>query len=484
MGTIIGALAWLWTAALTVVYFLVVITMIATIHEFGHYIICKLLGVRVDEFSIGFGRLLFGRKWGETEYNLRAWPIAAYVRPAGMDPSEEEVEGYVDPGERSFNKKNSLVKYAILLGGSVFNIISTMIFLAALFMYVGEGDTSVLVKDVAANGPAFNAGVRPDDLFVSMDGVKIKDADLAIRSIKKRPGEAIPITVRRTDPETKKETLVELVLTPESDDGQGRIGISYTPKVDETTFRQMHLYPALQKAREKTWEYVQISYSTALKMFTRSFAKREVPKDVGGPVSIVGAVGSKVKAGMTIQGLLELLAMLSLAIGVFNLLPVPALDGGRILVLFLRDSIDLAYMLVFWKEPDESLFTHKMEELLHFVGICLLLLLLLLVTYKDIKELIFGREQAKLPTYSASPSPAASPSASPSAAPLKLPEIPKTDPTPEALIPPTMHPTPEARPTPSTAPSPKPALPGPTEPVTPKLPGTTDPVTPVSSPGR
>lgn len=420
MDMILGALAWLWTAALTAVYFLVVITMIATIHEFGHYIVCKILGVRVDEFSIGFGKLLFGRKWGETEYNLRAWPIAAYVRPAGMDPSEEEMDGYVDPGERSFNKKNSLVKYAILLGGSAFNIISTMVFLAMLFMYVGEGDTAVYVKDVAPNGPAYNAGIRSEDLIVGMDGEPIKDADHAIRSIKARPGKPIPVTVKRTDPATKAESNVELVLTPESDDGQGRIGITYTAKVDEKTFRQLALYPALQKAREKTWEYVQISYTTALKMFTKSFGKREIPKDVGGPVSIVGAVGSKVKQGMTIQGFLEILAMLSLAIGVFNLLPIPALDGGRILVLFVRDVIDLAYMLVFWKEPDESLFSHKMEELLHFVGICLLLLLLLVITYKDIKVLIFGQEQQKLPTYSASPSPGASPSP----APLKLPEIP------------------------------------------------------------
>src|SRR5688572_16626178 len=90
----------------TAVYFIVVISIVAVIHEFGHYILCKILGVRVEEYSIGFGRLLWSKKWGETEYCLRLYPIAAYVRPAGMDPNEASQEGYVDPGERSFNRKN------------------------------------------------------------------------------------------------------------------------------------------------------------------------------------------------------------------------------------------------------------------------------------------------------------------------------------------------------------------------------------------
>ena len=408
-----------WYIVLTAVYFLVVITIIATIHEFGHYIICKILGVRVDEFSIGFGKLLFGRKWGETEYNLRAWPIAAYVRPAGMDPSEEEQEGYIPPGERSFNRKNSLVKYLILLGGSMFNLISTVFFLTALFMLVGDSDTTVLVKDVAANGPAYTAGIRAEDTFVTMDGEKVRDADAAIRSIKARPGQKIALIVHRADATPGGKDL-PIVIVPESDDGQGRIGISYTGKSDENTFRQLAFWPALMKAREKTWEYVQLSYSAALKMFSRSVTKREVPKDVGGPVSILGAVFAKVKKGMTLQGLLEILAMLSLAIGVFNLLPIPALDGGRILVLFVRDAIDLVYLLIFWRHPDESIFTHRMEELVHLVGICALLFLLLLVTVKDVRELIFGREEPKLPTY-ASPSPISSPAPSPVASPSPSP---------------------------------------------------------------
>jgi regulator of sigma E protease len=394
MDTIIAILTKLRDYSLTAFFFLLVITIIATIHEYGHYIICKILGVRVDEFSIGFGKLLLSKRWGETEYNLRAIPIAAYVRPAGMDPAEEEMEGYVDPGERSFNKKNSVVKYAILFGGSVFNIISTVLFLTLLFMKTGSGDSTVLVKGVSKNSPAHQAGIQEGDRFVKIDGEPILDADKAIRRIKDRPCQWIQLIVKRGDQE------LTLKLRPENDDGQGRIGISYGPDYDKATLKPMEFWPAMSKAREKTWEYVMISYSAALKMFTRSFSKKEIPKDVGGPVSIVGAVGSRVQGGMmSIPDLLEILAMLSLAIGVFNLLPIPALDGGRILILFLRDMADLAYTLVTWRQPKESLLSHRMEEVVHLLGIFSLLLLLLVVTYKDIRELVVKTE-TKLPVYS------------------------------------------------------------------------------------
>lgn len=381
---------WLW--ALTAFFFLLVITIIATIHEFGHYIICKILGVRVDEFSIGFGKLLLSKRLGETEYNLRAIPIAAYVRPAGMDPAEEEQEGWIDPGERSFHRKNSFVKYAILFGGSAFNIISTVLFLALLFMRTGSGDSTVLVKDVSKNSPAHQAGIQKEDLFLAMDGEPIKDADKAIRRIKERPCQWIQIVVKRGDKE------LTLKIRPENDDGMGRIGISYGPHYDKSTLKPMDLWPAMARAREKTWEYVQISYSAALGMFKRSFSKKEIPKDVGGPVSIVGAVGSRVQGGMSISDLLEILAMLSLAIGVFNLLPIPALDGGRILVLFLRDAADLGYTLVMWRQPRETLVSHRVEEVVHLLGILSLLILLVFVTYKDVREL-FVKDEPKMPVY-------------------------------------------------------------------------------------
>lgn len=416
MESLIGAASWLWTAVLTAFYFLVVITMIATIHEFGHYIICKLLGVRVDEFSIGFGKLLFGRKWGETEYSLRAWPIAAYVRPAGMDPAEEEQEGYVSPGERSFNKKNSGVKYAILLGGSLFNLLSTVVFLTFLFM-LGEGST-VLVNSVSKYGPADVAGIKPKDLFLRMDGQPIKDADEAIRSIKSRPGQKIPIVVRRGSQE------IQLVIEPKSDGKDGKIGISYEAEDTDTPTRGLAFWPALLKARGKTWEYVLLSYSGALGIFSKAFSKKEIPEDVGGPIAIVGSVGSHVKKGMTARRFLTIMAMLSLAIGVFNLLPIPALDGGRILVLFVRDTIDLVYTLVFWKHPDESIFSHRLEEIVHLVGILSLLILLVLVSFNDIRNLFTPREEVKLPIYAspgASPSPAASPLPNPSPSPSPSP---------------------------------------------------------------
>jgi regulator of sigma E protease len=383
-----GLVAWIVEAVLTIVSFLAMISVIAVIHEFGHYIVCKILGVRVDEFSIGFGKLLFSKQWGETEYCLRAYPIAAYVRPAGMDSAEleDDKSGYVDPGERGFNRKNSLVA-----------------FLTVLYWGIGEGISTIKVSDVTAGDPAQVAGIRAGDIFTKIDGHELTNDRKGILYIRKHANVEISIDLLRG-----KETKTIKVI-PREVDGDGRIGIMSERYFLSKTPLPLGFGEALSTAVEETWGYATYAYMQALGMLKGAFTKREMPKGIGGPVSIVKTVRDVVHIGLDWQKILSLLAMLSMAIGVFNLLPIPALDGGRILVLFIRDVLDSGYVVLFWKKPDQSVFSHRAEELVHVLGFLGLFLLLIVVTFKDIGDIIHPHSDAPTPHSSVAPSPGPSP---------------------------------------------------------------------------
>jgi len=385
------------------VYFVAVISIIAAIHELGHFVLCKIVGVRVDEFSLGCGKLLYARKWGETEYALRAIPFAAFVRPAGMSEDEPPEEGYVDPGERGFNRKSSPAKHSILFGGPVANFVGTVIFLTILYAWIGERQTTIEVAKVGEGSPAQRAGIVPGDVILAIGEMNpIKNDRKAVLYIRKHPGQELKLRLRRGQEEKS------LVVVPDGRNGEGQIGIFLKPfKLSEKP-TPMSLSDAYGLAMDETAGYVSYAYMQALGMLKGAFTKREIPQEIGGPVSIVSTVGSVVKKGLDMEDLLYLLAMLSMAIGVFNLLPVPGLDGGRIFVLLVRDFLDLGYTLIFWKRPSQTVFSHRLEDLTNLLGVFFLIGLLVIVTFKDIRDLV-SPQPLTMPSFGPSASPSPSP---------------------------------------------------------------------------
>ena len=371
---------------------LIIIGIIATIHEFGHYLASKAVGVRVDEFSVGLGSTkLWVRKIGETEYSIRPIPLGAFVKPAGMDP-EEEYEDGDDPGERSFNKKNLLAKLAILLAGPLSNIFLTVVIMSGLYFVVGDRPTTIEVDKVLRGKPAALAGIRSGDRFLEIDGKKIRDYIEGIDIIGRNAGKKIKVKIDRPYKTEDGETIykeIELFVEPElTEDGVGKIGMLVGPYVIDKTYVPLPFTQACFKGLQKTLGYVYKMYHLTLRMFKRAFSKMEVPAQIGGPLKIVDTIKDSVAERFDIKEILSLTAWLSMSIGVFNLLPIPALDGGRILVLLVAWVLKLVYIVLRRPIPKEGVISPQLEEIVHFLGFAFLILLLIIVSWKDIRDLI------------------------------------------------------------------------------------------------
>lgn len=407
-----GALATILWYVKMLVTFLVIIAIIATIHEGGHYFASKATGVRVDEFSLGFGKILFSRTWGETEYNVRAIPLGAFVRPAGMDP-EEEFDEKSDPGVRSFQHKGLPAKFLILVGGSAANILGTMLIATSMYWFVGLRPTTIKVRAVPdaviAGSPAEAAGVRPGDVLFSINERQIFDMNEGIEWIGENAGKPIALVIHRYADPMKTEGAFEVVrmtVTPAPDAmGSGKIGIRPEFQEVDGPYRTFTFLEAVDKGVGKTLDYTRMLYGMALGMLQKALRKGEVPKEIGGPVAIAKAVGET----RGFEDFFWHCAVLSLSIGVFNLMPIPALDGGRILLLFLGGILDLFSYFRRGIWPETPVLDNRMEEYAHLLGFLFLIVMLVVVTWKDVKEL-FVRPEALKPVATA-PAPTAAPGA-------------------------------------------------------------------------
>jgi len=370
---------------------LAIIFIIATVHEFDNYLASRLVGVRVDEFSVGFGSpKLWGRRIGETDYSLRPIPLGAYVKPAGMD-SEEVYEPGNDPGERSFSRKGLLAKLLILFAGPVANILLTMVIMSGLFWVVGDRPTTIEVDKILRDEPAALAGIRPGDVLLAVNGLVIKDYIEGIDIIGRNPGRPIAIKIRRAydgggpDPVYRE---FDITATPKAnEDGVGKLGMTVKPFVIEKSFTPLPFDRACRKGFEQTLGYVAKMYEMTLLMFHRAFRKMEVPEQIGGPFKIAQTIKEAVGEELALADLLSLIAWLSMSIGVFNLLPIPALDGGRILVLLVGWVLWLGHVVLRRPVPREGVISPRFEEAIHVFGFIALILLLVVVSWKDLKDI-------------------------------------------------------------------------------------------------
>ena len=378
-----------WVKAAIAVF--IIVGIIATIHEFGHYIASKAVGVRVDEFSVGLGSTkLWAKQIGETEYSIRPIPLGAFVKPAGMDP-EEEYEPGKEPGDRSFNKKNLLAKLAILFAGPIANIVLTFIIVSGLYFFVGDRATTIVVDKVLRGKPAALAGIRSGDIFLAINGIQITDYIQGIEIIGRNAGKKIKVKIDRPfdgdDGETVYKSIIIDVVPEATDDGVGKIGMLVGAHAIDEDFTPLPLGEAIKKGTAQTIGYVAKLYQLTLKMFKRAFFKMEVPEQIGGPLKIADTINKAVKDKFDIVQVLSLTAMLSMSIGVFNLLPIPALDGGRILVLVLAWIVKIGYMVLRKPIPEDGVIPTRFEEIVHLCGFAFLILLFLIVSWKDIKDM-------------------------------------------------------------------------------------------------
>jgi len=358
--------------------------LIIVFHEFGHFVIAKLAGMRVHEFSLGFGGpALLSFKWRGTQYSLRPVPIGGYVRIAGMEPDEDVPDG--------FDKKPILSRLAVIASGSGMNFLLAVL----LFWFIGlafgkvVGQSSQLAR-VLPDTPAAVAGLAPGDKLVYAQPVpviapgaevaptveprKTMDVEELRSVISDRPDMPVRIVVLRD----KRYLAFRITPRPEKEEafepepnGKGKVVLRTVGRIG-VVFANM-------TAPMGFWESMQSGFVTVYDMtralivvLAQTVAGR-LPLAVGGPVQIADIMADAARVGW--QQFLFWSALISLNVGVINLLPVPALDGSR-LVFIIVEGIR--------RRPIDR----RKEAMVHLIGFALLILLLVLVTLKDIVHLI------------------------------------------------------------------------------------------------
>jgi len=404
---------------LSVVAFLVLLSIIVFVHEYGHFSVARMLGVKVDVFSIGFGKTLV--KWIDrkgTEWRIALLPLGGYVKffgdvnaasQAPAEAAEEQGEGrpvttqFPRPGhedevasgmtaeERAvcFHFKPVWARALIVAAGPVFNFILAVVIFTAIFMMVGRYDLDAVIGDVSENSPAAEAGLAPGDRIVSIDGRRLESFNPIYDIVLLSGGGALEFELLR-EGETVRATA-----TPRRVETTDRYGnpvevwqLGIAPDGNAFTFKKYGFGAAVQQGVHELWRVL----SVTVRFLGKIIIGQEDPRQLGGPIKMAQYAGQSAMSGfdnpvgseppsfwaqlkMSLFDFISLAAVVSISIGFLNLLPVPVLDGGHL--------VYYAYEAVAGKPlgPRAQAFGFR-------VGIVLLASLMIFVTWNDINNLI------------------------------------------------------------------------------------------------
>ena len=353
----------------SIVIAIIVLGLLIVFHELGHFLVAKRVGVGVLKFSVGFGPRLIGRRIGDTEYVISAIPLGGFVKMVGEDPEEE----LSDTDRRvAFQAQSLWRRTAIVLAGPGANILCAVVAFAAAFMIYGARVPSELprVGGVAEGMPAQTAGLQPGDLVTAVNDTPIETWDVLSETIRASGGVPLQLTVSR-EGETRQ---IEVTPAPKEDKsiyGED-LGTVYVIGI-ERGFEQEDVGPitAVGMGAKQTAWWVQ----TLLVSLGKMIQGRIPAKDIGGPILIVQAAGQQARLGF--EYLLHFIAVISINLGVLNLLPIPVLDGGHLFFFaieaVLRRPLDIRH-----------------REIAQQVGLVLLIGLMAFAFYNDIARIFQG----------------------------------------------------------------------------------------------
>lgn len=332
---------------MTIIYAIIIFCVLIFVHEFGHFIAAKACGVKVNEFAIGMGPAFFKRQKGETQYSLRIFPIGGFCAMEGEDEDSEDA--------RAFNNKPAWQRACVLAAGPIMNVLTAMLLLIVIATWSGQPTTTV--KQVLDDSPAYEAGIQAGDTILSVDDKEIKEWNDLLTAVGKTSADTVSMEVLRDGKTMTIESRVEY----DKEAQRNKVGIA--PAVTHNVIK------GTVSGVKNTGTMTVMMYDILKKLVTGEVSVKEL----SGPVGIVYAVNDSAKAGVIY--VIYLSALLSLNLAVMNLLPLPALDGGRLLFLAIRKITGRRI-------------TDEMEGKIHFVGIMLLLLLMVYVTWNDIVRFI------------------------------------------------------------------------------------------------
>ncbi|WP_294519414.1 RIP metalloprotease RseP [uncultured Anaerovibrio sp.] len=339
---------------LTIVSAVFVFGLLVLVHEWGHFITAKMTNMRVDEFAIGFGPKLISWQKGETLYALRAIPLGGFNRIAGMDLDEEEN----DAGDRAYFKRPIWARMIVILAGSVMNFVLPVVLFFLIFLCVGvqTPSTEPIVGAVMANRPAASAGIMAGDRITSINGQTINEWANISEVFKDSAGKPFEVTYLRGD-ESRHTTVI-----PVLDESSNRVVIGIQGSV---VSQEVSIGEAASLSVEKTWRIFKAMLEALAMLVTKEGASSEL----SGPIGVAQMAGEVAQHGFI--PLLNFAAFLSLNLGIVNLLPVPALDGGHFITLVIE--------AVRGKQMSK-----KAMYYIQAVGVVILMSLMIFATFNDI----------------------------------------------------------------------------------------------------
>lgn len=346
----------------SILIFFIVLSILILVHEFGHFIMARRAGIWVEEFGFGLPPRLFGKKIGETIYSVNWLPFGGFVRLHG----ENEIENGDRDIKKAFLSKNKRTRVGIIIAGVVMNFILAVFAFAIVYSFSGiPRDThNIKVIDISQNSPALSSGLVAGDLIKKVDGKEFGRVDEFIKYVDTKKGKKITINTQN-----KKLTLTPRESPPQ---GEGPLGVIITTtEIYFPPIWQRPFYGIYYGFKEAVFWGKNIA--SGLWTMVYGLFRGQIPKDVAGPVGIFTITTEAAKNG--ILTLINFVGILSVNLAILNILPFPALDGGRLLFIGIESIIGKKII-------------PKVEATIHTIGMVILLALILLVTIGDIRKLI------------------------------------------------------------------------------------------------
>ena len=342
------------TTVITIISALIIYGLVITIHEFGHFITAKISGIRVNEFSIGMGPKLFSRQKGETQYSLRAFPIGGFVSMEGEDEDSDD--------ERSFNKAPVGNRILVSVAGAAMNLLLGFVVMLIFTCSEDVISSRTIYGFQVENSVTEASGLQAEDTILAINGRRMYCSDDISYELLRVENVSADMTVLRDGKKVELEDVRFEQTTYE--DGSSGIVVDFIVYGVRKSFSNVIRYAFLSSVSLGRQVFISL-----IDLITG----RAAINQLSGPVGIISVI-STVASYRSIKTMLRLLALITINLGIFNLLPVPALDGGRL------------FLLLFEAITKKRLDT-KYEAIVNIVGFVLLMGLMLFVTYNDITRL-------------------------------------------------------------------------------------------------
>ena len=357
---------------------LVVLSPIVIVHEFGHFLACRLTGIRVNEFSFGFGKILWHKKVGDTDYQIRAIPFGGFVEPAGRMFHPEDAKEPPKPYE--FAAKKWYAKFFMVVNGALFNYLLAAVIFGALAYFKGVPETDPVnlpatVGSIAPGYPAEKINLQEGDIITRINGTAVNNWKELTDALSARKGD-LHLTYTR-DGETLSATIKDNDF---NQDKPTVLGVTIQP-----TYRVVSWWKAIGLGFYQCYYWTEFSLAS----LAHSFKQKKAP-ELAGPIGIVNVIHQA--AHRNIVDFVFLIALLSVAVGMFNLFPIPILDGGYALVYL-------------WEGLTHKLPTEKTLTIAVNCGLYLLIALVVYASYSDVKRIFFAPKPAAAVTQSADEKP-------------------------------------------------------------------------------